>query len=205
MIIKKPHEIYPNIVLDILIFLSAYCPLFAILFIKSITHNKGQIALIHTELKLYTSYVATILVTSSLISCLIVASQIRNLTKNNEGDTKITINKAERIRGDMLNYTMPILISLLGFDYTTWQSTTSLLLFLLLMFWLCRIERTSLLNPFFLLINIRLYSITYKEIGRAREKNGLAICFGAVSPSEETLHIKESSGINIIYQAGEEK
>lgn len=199
MIEKNRQEIYPTIAFDILIFLSAYSPLFIILFIKSVAPPPGQIQILPLEANLFTSYIATTLVIAGLTSCLVVANRIRSLTKETDGDTRIKIKKSERVRGDMLNYTIPILISLLGFDYATWQSTLTLIFFLTLMFTLCRIERTSLLNPFFLLINIRLYNITYLEVGRLQERNCLAICFGKASASEEIVRIKESSGINIIY------
>lgn len=128
---------------------------------------------------------------------------MRSLLTKQEGGVTITIQKAEPISGDMLNYTLPFLIGLFAFSYNDWQSISSLLVFLAFMLAFLHKEQITLLNPMLLLMNIRLYKIEYKEVGRDRSSRAFTLCLGELEESNQKIDIKETAGITFIYPTKE--
>ena len=51
----------------------------------------------------------------------------------------------------------------------------------------------------FLLMGIRLYKITYKEVGRASTHENNVLCLGTVEVSSESIEVKETAGIHFIF------
>ena len=71
--------------------------------------------------------------------------------------------------------------------------------FLIFMFVFVRNDRVVLLNPMFLLLGVRLYDISYNEVGKNIESNKTVLCLGLLSISNENIFIKESAGIQFIF------
>lgn len=199
MINHNPKETAPALWLEILIFISSYYPLFLILLIRDISKKSEgiSIGLYSWDLRI-SIYALTFFIISSIAS-LIVAPLMRSLLKKQQGGTPIKIIKASQVRGDMLNFTLPFLIGLIAFDYNSIQSILSLILFLIFIFAFIKKENISLLNPMFLLFGIRLYHIEYKEVGRESIHNKNALCLGSVEASDQTVAIKETTGIHFIF------
>lgn len=199
MINRKPKHLTPKLWVEVLIFLTAYYPLFLILFIRDIgRHDSGALLWIGEE-NVYVSWLALSMLIISSACCLLVAALMRRLLTHQEGETLIRVTSAHHVRGDMLNFTLPFLVALFAFDYLSWQSILSLAVFLVFMFAFVHSERVSLLNPMFLLLGIRLYHITYVEVGSIRQGEKAAVCLGDVSPSDERISMKETVGIVFIY------
>ncbi len=124
---------------------------------------------------------------------------MRSLFTKSEGADEITISAVKAVRGDMINYTLPFLIGLFAFDYKSWQSILSLIVFLVFMFGFTRKEGIILLNPMFLLMGIRLYEINYKKVGQPnKEHSASALCMGVAKRSDSKVRFLENSGINFI-------
>ena len=165
MISRKSTETNVTLWFEALIFIFSYYPLFAILFIKDLDNIPNRLQFGASSWNLSVSYSSITLLTISSLSTLIVAPLIRSLTTHQNGGVAINIVKCNQVKGDMLNYTLPFLIGLFGFDYNSLQSIASLIVFLLFMFSFIHKEQICLLNPMFLLLNIRLYEIQYIEVG----------------------------------------
>ncbi len=199
MINHKPNELAPKLWVEFTVFMSAYYPLFLILFIRDISSEDIGIPFGDLSWNLYVSSWALFYIFSSSLAVIVVGPLMRNLLTAQEGGTAVTIIKADLIRGDMLNYTLPFLIGLFAFDYDSWQSIISLVVFLCFMFSFIHKEQISLLNPMFLLMGIRLYKVSYKEVGRDVENEKTALCLGEVLPSNEYVEIKETAGVHFLF------
>lgn len=199
MINHKPNELKPTLWVEILFFLSAYYPLFLILFIRDLNPEKKGIQFGLDIWELNISWWAISFLIVSSLAIIIVGPLMRSLLKYQQGGTPIKVKSVEHIRGDMLNYTLPFLIGLFAFDYNSLQSILSLFIFLTFMFSFIHKEQISLLNPMFLLMGIRLFKIIYKEIGRTPEYEKNVLCLGLVKASENKIEIVETAGIHFIF------
>lgn len=199
MINHKPKEMAPALWVEAIIFLSAYYPLFLILLIRDITDKTSGLNFGPLSWGVQVSWYALVLFLISSLASLIVAPLIRSLLTHQEGGTAIKIHEVSQVRGDMLNYTLPFLIGLFAFNYESIQTIISLLVFLIFIFSFVHKEQISLLNPMFLLMGIRLYKVTYKEVGRTLiyEKN--VLCLGSVEVSNESIEVKETAGIHFMF------
>ncbi len=217
MINRKPNELAPTLLVDGLIFLSAYFPLFAILLIQdfrpkaAIPENSFQALLLKQfpvfklDSGIYLHGIAIVLFGLSALATLCIAKKMRTWLTWQEGGKAVTVSSCSQIHGDMLNYTLPFLIGLFAFNYQSWQSITSLLVFLLFMFAFVRRDRVTLLNPIFLLLGIRLYRVSYQEIGTPHKREGRVLCLGELVPSKERLYLQETAGIQFLYPDQERK
>lgn len=189
----------PALWVEAIIFLSAYYPLFLILLIRDITDKTSGLNFGPLSWGVQVSWYALVLFLISSLASLIVAPLIRSLLTHQEGGTAIKIHEVSQVRGDMLNYTLPFLIGLFAFNYESIQTIISLLVFLIFIFSFVHKEQISLLNPMFLLMGIRLYKVTYKEVGRTLiyEKN--VLCLGSVEVSNESIEVKETAGIHFMF------
>lgn len=199
MINHKPKEMAPSIWVEAIIFLSAYYPLFLILLIRDITDKTVGLDFGPLSWGVQISWSALMIFLVSSTASLIVAPLIRSLLTHQEGGTAIKVHKATQVRGDMLNYTLPFLIGLFAFNYESIQTIISLLIFLIFIFSFVHKEQISLLNPMFLLMGIRLYKITYKEVGRTSIHENNVLCLGTVEVSSESIEVKETAGIHFIF------
>ncbi|MFK4027236.1 hypothetical protein [Stutzerimonas balearica] len=203
MINHKPEPMRVTFWVEVVVFLSAYYPLFLILLIRDVKEGGGGIPVGLSQWGLSVTGWGVSLFLLSSVSCLALAPIMRRLLTKQEGGTAIKVQEAEPISGDMLNYTLPFLIGLFAFSYSDWQSIVSLLVFLAFMLAFLHKEQITLLNPMLLLMNVRLYKIKYKEIGRERISSVFALCLGAVEASNVTVSIKETAGIMFIYPYGD--
>ena len=154
MINHKPKELVPALWVEVIIFLSAYYPLFLILFIRDINEKTVGLDIGHLSWGLHVSWWALILFLISSAATLCVGPLMRSLLVYQEGGTPIKVESVLQVRGDMLNYTLPFLIGLFAFDYQTIQSILSLIVFLIFIFSFVHKEQISLLNPMFLLMGL---------------------------------------------------
>lgn len=203
MINHKPEPMRLTFWVEIVVFLSAYYPLFLILLIRDVKEGGHGIPIGSAEWNLSVTGWGVSLFLVSSVSSLVLAYIMRKLLKRQEGGTAIKVQEADPISGDMLNYTLPFLIGLFAFSYSDWQSIASLLVFLAFMLAFLHKEQITLLNPMLLLMNVRLYKIKYKEAGRERFCSAFALCLGSVEASNVTVNIKETAGITFIYPCGD--
>ena len=199
MINHKPKEMAPALWVEIIIFMSAYYPLFLILLIRDISCKTKGLSFGLPSWELQVSWYALILFLIASLASLIAGPLLRSLLRHQEGGTPIKVIEVAQIRGDMLNYTLPFLIGLFAFNYENLQTIVSLLVFLVFIFAFIHKEQISLLNPMFLLMGIRLYKVKFKEVGRDTLQTNNVLCLGVVEASSESIEIKETAGIHFIF------
>jgi hypothetical protein len=199
MITTRFQEINVKLWVELIIFLCSYYPLFLILFIRDIGAEGAMVPLGLLEWGINVSWYALIGLFISSACTLFTANVMRSLFVKPEGSCEIKIQDVTVVRGDMINYTLPFLIGLFAFDYSSLQSILSLIVFLIFMFAFTRKEKIILLNPMFLLLDIRLFDIKYKKVGQPNKTHAAsALCMGIATKSEQKVRLLESSGINFI-------
>ncbi|MGF1840368.1 hypothetical protein [Vibrio atlanticus] len=197
MITTRSQDAGVKLWVEVLVFLCSYYPLFLILFIRDIGSPAATVPFGSSNI----SWWALIGIFISSICTLLTGCIMRKLFTKSEGAEEIILTNVRVARGDMINYTLPFLIGLFAFDYKTFQSIASLIVFLIFMFGFTRKEGIILLNPMFLLMGIRLYDINYKKVGQPKkEHTANALCMGIAKKSESKVRFLENSGINFISE-----
>lgn len=199
MINRKPREVAPKLWVEAVVFITAYFPLFLILLILDIAQNTDGLSVGLSSYGYKVSILALVLFTLSSVALLLSAVLMRKNLTYQEGGNPIQVSEAKLLRGDMLNYTLPFLIGLFAFDYSNWQNITALLVFLFFMFAFVVKDRVILLNPMFLLMGIRLYEMTYREVGTTSDCTKTVLCLGELAPSDAIIYTKQSAGIEFVY------
>lgn len=145
----------PKLLTAILLFISAYSPLFLILAVKDFDFNytyhfKHSIA-IYTMLGIALLSVILLFVT--------VASTKR-------GNMPVTVKSVKNRSVDLINYTIPYIVSFFGFDLSKIEDVISLSIFLLLMLLLTIKSKSVFMNPILLLAGYNLYDLEYEFDGK---------------------------------------
>ncbi|WP_413517104.1 hypothetical protein [Photobacterium phosphoreum] len=187
-----------TIFIEVLIFIASYFPLFIILLIKDVNplFYKNKITICGFFNNPETSLPLFLL---SLFSLVIITIIMRFALKKDidSNDIKINIKSSILVRGDMLNYTIPFLVGLIGFSYDNWTTTLSMLVFLTFMFLFLKKDGSLLLNPMLLLLGINLYRITYTETFDVKGKCKTCDVLSYKTNKKET-QIKSLGSINLL-------
>ena len=141
----------PKVFTAILLFISAYSPLALILAVKDfdfecILNFRHPIAI----------YVLSGL---SLLSILLLFYSIK-ATKR--GNMPVKIIEVQNRSVDLINYTIPYIVSFFGFDLSKMDDVISLALFMLLMLLLTIKSKSVFLNPILLIAGYNLYDLKYE-------------------------------------------
>jgi len=133
-----------------IIFVSGYIPLFLILIIKDmnsafIFKNPGL------------SY-------SLIITCIVSGLFLYYVIKNLEADGfPIEITSVKHKSSEIVNYTIPYMISFFAFDLTKTQDLIVFIIFFVLLCILSIRSQSIFLNPILAIVGYGLYECTYKE------------------------------------------
>jgi hypothetical protein len=146
----------PKILTAILLFISAYAPLFIILAVKDFDFNCTN--------KFKHSIPIYILLSLTLISVLLLFYSIKSIQKGNM-PVKVKTVKSRSI--DLINYTIPYIVSFFGFDLSKTEDVFSLTIFLLLMLLMTIKSKSVFMNPILLLAGYNLYDLEYEFDGKA--------------------------------------
>jgi len=163
---------------SIAIFISGYTPLFFIMIIKNIKEFKWHEfvfpspILSHTSLKapywvvLNNPMIVVFLITLSALSLLLLKYVLKNISEN---PFEIKIVKAKSRSSEVVNYTIPYMISFVAFDLGKWQDITSLFLFLSVLCLLSIRSQSIFINPILAAAGYGLYDCNYIESGKSKE------------------------------------
>ena len=158
----------PRIFTSILLFVSAYSPLFLILAVKDFDFDKT--AHFKHPVAVY------IMLGLTALSVVLLFVTVRNIKR---GNMPVTVKSVQNRSVDLINYTIPYILSFFGFDLSKWEDIISLGIFLLILLLLTIKTNSVFLNPILALVGYGLYDIKYQFDGK--EKSTIAI-------SKYTLH-----------------
>jgi len=141
----------PKLFTAILLFISAYSPLALILVVKDYDFE-CQFSFRH-PIAILT------LLGLSLISILLLFYSIK-ATKR--GNMPVKIIEVKNRSVDLINYTIPYIVSFFGFDLSKTNDVISLSIFMLLMLLLTIKSKSVFLNPILLIAGYNLYDLKYE-------------------------------------------
>ncbi|MGR5062008.1 hypothetical protein [Photobacterium sp. DNB22_13_2] len=161
-----------RLVSSIAIFISGYTPLFLIMIIKDIKSFFWYEKILDTPIlfvsKIKFPYwinfsnkdVVFTLIGLSVVSLILLRYVLKNITKD---PFDITINSAKCRSSEVVNYTIPYMISFVAFDLSKWQDIFSLVLFLSVLCLLSIRSQSVFINPILAAMGYGLYDCSYKE------------------------------------------
>lgn len=168
----------------IMIFLGSYLPLAVILFSQNIDYPalrrgfcwplvSGRCELPINE----AGYSITFLLTTFACFGLTVLSlALVHPTQD------VTISEAEYVPTDLMNYTLPYVVSFMGINYHETDKFVGFCVFLAWMFWITHKSGQVFLNPILIALGWRLYNVTYNFAGSADAHKGRALVKGYLEP-----------------------
>lgn len=94
----------------------------------------------------------------------------------------VEITDAEYVPTDLMNYTLPYVVSFMSIDYQETGKFIGFLVFLIWMFWITYRAGQIILNPVLIALGWRLYSISYRYSGSDDEFKTRALVSGHLVP-----------------------
>jgi hypothetical protein len=134
----------------VLLFISSYSPLFLILAVKDFDFD--SCCLKHPV-------AVWIMLGLSLLSIVLLFVSLQYLKK---GNMPVKIISVKNRSVDLINYTIPYILSFFSFDLSKWDDIISLSIFLLIMLILTITSKSIFLNPILAFAGYGMYDIEYE-------------------------------------------
>ncbi len=97
---------------------------------------------------------------------------------------EVIIKSSKHIPADLMNYTLPYIVSFMSIDYQEPGKFVGFLIFLGWMFWITYKSGQVILNPLLIVLNWRLYEVTYNFAGSADTHNAIALVKGSIEAGQ---------------------
>jgi hypothetical protein len=94
----------------------------------------------------------------------------------------VVVREAEYVPTDLMNYTLPYVVSFMGINYHETDKFIGFCVFLTWMFWITHKSGQVLLNPILIALGWRLYNVTYNFPGSGDAYKGRALVKGYLEP-----------------------
>lgn len=147
----------PKLLTAILLFISAYSPLFLILVVK--------------DFDFYESYRFVhpigicILLGLAVLSVILLFIPIKKI---NRGSMIVTVRAVRHRSIDLINYTIPYIVSFFGFNISKIEDVLSLAIFLSLLLLMTLKSKSIFMNPILLIAGYNLYDLDYEYDGQTQ-------------------------------------
>nr|VFK24115.1 MAG: hypothetical protein BECKMB1821G_GA0114241_100728 [Candidatus Kentron sp. MB] len=162
-----------------LLFLSAYSPLSIIFLIQNFDFEKREL--------MHPAIVCLILSVSGL-SCIVLWFTMRHLKTSSP---PITIKSVDNRLGDLINYSIPYMISFFAMDLGELNFLLSLSVFMFMMYYLSLKTHNIFINPVLAMMGYNLYDVYYERNGH--ECKDIFLVKGGVPRKGERCRIIEIS------------
>lgn len=100
----------------------------------------------------------------------------------------ITIISAKHSPAELINYSIPYVVSFMSIGYDDTGKFIGLIIFLAWMFWLSHMSGQIVLNPVLIAFGWRFYEITYTHAGNKTALTGFALAREEIHASEQWKH-----------------
>lgn len=161
----------PRIFTAMLLFVSAYSPLFIILIVKDFDFDK--------TLTFSHPIGIAFLLGITVIS---VALLFATIAKIDRGNMPVKVHSVTNRSSDLIDYTIPYLLSFFGFDLSKWGDVIALTIFLLIMMLLTIRSRAVFLNPLLALAGYGLYDLEYTT--DSQQRSIIVLCKEELQPGD---------------------
>lgn len=141
----------PKIFTAILLFISAYSPLFIILAVKDFDFDK-------THWFRHPKPIC-VLLGISILSIILLFTTVATIKR---GNMAVEIVSVKNRSVDLINYTIPYILSFFGVDLSKPEDVISITIFLCIMLLLTISSKSVFINPVLALANYGLYDLDFK-------------------------------------------
>jgi len=161
----------PKIFTAILLFISAYSPLFIILAVKDFDFD-NTLSFGHP--------LAVLIILLFTVASIVLL--FLTVTKMERGNMPVRVKSVTNRSSDLVNYTIPYILSFFGFDLSKWADVISLGIFLLIMLMLTIKSKSVFLNPILAMRGYGLYDLDYTF--NDHDYSVIVLCKGDLSPND---------------------
>ena len=174
-----------RVLFSLIIFVGSYFPLSIILLAQDFKYNLIGSALCNPfaescSIPLSNPYYSiTIFILCGV--CLIIA--IANLSLGRQ-KRLIVVREAEHEPAELINYSLPYVVSFMSIGYDETGKFIGLLVFLGWMFWLSHMSGQTVLNPALIAFGWRFHRISYSFHGSEEIYRGIALSNQPLSPTD---------------------
>jgi hypothetical protein len=109
------------------------------------------------------------------LSCLIVTVVSLKLIRPSQD---IEVINAKYIPTDLMNYTLPYIVSFMSIEYSDTGKFVGFVVFLLWIFWISHRSGQVILNPVLIALSWRMYEVEYRFPGGQEKYTGKALAHG---------------------------
>lgn len=159
----------PKILTSILLFISAYSPLFLILVVKDFDFK--------TKHWFDHSVAIYVLLLMILLSIILLFSTVFNIRR---GSMSVEVASVKNRSNDLINYTIPYMLAFFGVNLADPRDVIAITIFLLIILLLTITSKSVFLNPILALAGYCLYDLEYNYEGKL---------FSRVVISKHELHV----------------
>ncbi|MER9767920.1 hypothetical protein NKJ09_17775 [Mesorhizobium sp. M0189] len=115
---------------------------------------------------------------------------------------EIVVQEAKHVPTDLMNYTLPYVVSFMSIDYQDIGKHIGVLIFLGWMFWISYKSGQIILNPVLIVFGWKLYDISYNHAASKQVHSANVLAHGNIKPGaryrqipvQDILVIKSSTG-----------
>ena len=180
-----------------LLFVGSYFPLSLILLAQDINYSAFSDATNNVALGLGCSTILknpnfSIPIATFSFVCFILTIVVLQLATPK---TLIKLTDAKHVPADLMNYTLPYVVSFMSFDYQETGKFVGILIFLGWMFLISHRSGQVILNPLLIVFGWRHYELKYVFAGDDREFRGQALSKDVLEPG---MHCKQSAVQDIL-------
>jgi hypothetical protein len=173
-----------RLVTAIVVFLGSYLPLALILFSQNVKYSsfgnsfcwplKANSCALPLQNAGYS--IGFLIATLACFGLTVLALALVRTTQD------VTVREAEYVPADLMNYTLPYVVSFMGINYQETEKFVGFCVFLTWMFWITHKSGQIFLNPILIALGWRLYNFSYNFAGSADLHKGRALVKGYLEP-----------------------
>lgn len=163
-----------------IVFLGSYFPLSLILLAQNFQFQMLKqpfcwpVSYGQCEIPLGAPIFSIAMVTLTLFCLIITVLSLKMIRPNQD----IEVINSKYIPADLMNYTLPYIVSFMSIDYYDTGKFVGFVVFLLWIFWISHRSGQIILNPVLIALSWRMYEVEYKFPGGQEKHIGNALAHG---------------------------
>lgn len=168
----------------IIVFVGSYLPLSLILLAQNFDYGAlsrpacWPLDPTRCLLPLHSPFFSIGLVALTLVCFVVTLIALRVIRPNLD----VIITEADYVPTDLMNYTLPYVVSFMSIDYQETGKFIGFVVFLAWMFWITHKAGQIILNPVLIALGWRLYAVTYNFAGSTDSLHARALVKGHLVP-----------------------
>ena len=181
----------PRFIISLMIFLASYLPLSAILLAQDFRFEViGEpfcnpfSSATNCESPFSNGEFSITIFLVCLICLVISLTAIQSV----RAKRSISIVSAKHSPAELINYSIPYVVSFMSIGYDDTGKFIGLIIFLAWMFWLSHMSGQIILNPVLIAFGWRFYEVTYRHAGSETTHTGFALAKDEIRANEQWKH-----------------